>query len=1321
LCQAKFRAHHEKRLEEISRRPPGTGTLDNMPPYTSHLMHLKTRRKKMAILASRDAQVERANRDLLRQMTRIFTTPSALLPIHDSADGGGRGEGLGRCLSINVLCRKRELERIAMANKTWVKHMENVSPSYNAAAWEREWLERKRIIERLRTVRYAREKATPEEFSRRGVTHLRKQARTAESDDTPDRFLSSHVQQTRGQAFEAGFSAVPRLVGSTRSKNRGQSGKSNNGGGRNVGARRNRQSTKRKCFSSSSRSNRGKRIVHGHGRDTRGGVLLRSGSERGARAGSKHEQQQVKRVASSGMVSTAASESSMVSSGDGGREEQTSCQCPPPLVDSDYGQDGDHLPICVSIHATTRGAEKKTSDGSQAQHGKTATAAAAQLEGVGGAEDGGGGGGGDDDGENGSQSEYSEFAGGEGDEEEQYSEFDEGQQEERREEKEEEGQDGQYSEFGDGSSTCEAVVQPDETNSRSSEIEDVRQEQRIDDGLEIDGEKQKSRGGSGGAAKTGLDGNDCGRGQNEERNPNNSSTETICSPKLQLESAAVELEDGLGQNDTSFAETASGATRIEPQKTESPEQQEQEQQQHELSVTKAQDGEVESKSSRSNRGGGSMRTGEGSELSEDNGYRSESFDGDGYSTDSGVSGPVPEALSTTQKAGTSPAGSAEPPKIATPEGGNSNDSCSSPPPLDTSSLLVEDQLQPGGSPMLPLEPPQPQEDPQPLPASSQPISVASSCRDVSPEPLEDSSGLDDPPPLPANNSLPSSPPSLPEDTGDDNGTADIDVVDQPVIPLCTSDSQSEPGAHDHAVAAIPDPDTGAGLVVVASGNDLPGTHSASESSSIANIEDSAPTNLAGESRMPASSEEYTSADASANDSLSGGASTAEGASSSGVNGDSIETPLCGTTVTPAATNEHCEERNELAGTGGWSMVPETLPPSRDMEQASRAESPENIKENASQGGAATNDDSATTGPLAQHGALQQPTTADGLHGQDSLQDVGEDSLESSVTLKLTHGSTENSDPTTTATVLAGEEEESRCAEDSINVEESDKTNELSVSEDGNGTMGGEPEAVQKPAAETKEPSGNGTLDMDPIDDGVDSPGEAPSGVDAAACDSGVSLVVVKEVQDTVNTTEEPVASFADSGENTTPTSVSADVGVHEASTGRESAAREPNDGLVSSGRINENDGPDHSVSVGHEEPSTVGGGTAAALLDDDQPLGPNKSDTGKPDEIPEAIGGGSDGQLPISADGAGGNSGYDEVFEEMSSSTEQAAEAVSSLDGGATTSTAETGIADASLFSRGKQDPTAASEGGDAGEPPLATADLVGESPRFDGHDSRGG
>ncbi len=54
--------HHEKRLEEISRRAPGKGTVDNTLPYTANLLHLKTRAKKKATLAARDAEVERANR-----------------------------------------------------------------------------------------------------------------------------------------------------------------------------------------------------------------------------------------------------------------------------------------------------------------------------------------------------------------------------------------------------------------------------------------------------------------------------------------------------------------------------------------------------------------------------------------------------------------------------------------------------------------------------------------------------------------------------------------------------------------------------------------------------------------------------------------------------------------------------------------------------------------------------------------------------------------------------------------------------------------------------------------------------------------------------------------------------------------------------------------------------------------------------------------------------------------------------------------------------------------------------------------------------------
>lgn len=691
-----------------------------------------------------------------------------------------------------------------------------------------------------------------------------------------------------------------------------------------------------------------------------------------------------------------------------------------------------------------------------------------------------------------------------------------------------------------------------------------------------------------------------------------------------------------------------------------------------------------------------------------------------------MSGPVPEALSTTQKAGTSPAGSVEPPNMATAstaptEFDNSDDSCSSPPPLGTSPLLVEDRPHPGGNPTLPLGPPQPQKDPPSFPVSPQPMSVASSCLDISPETLQDPPGLDDPPPLAANRSSPSSPSSLPEDYGGDNSSASVDVVDlQPEIPLSNSDNQCETGAHDHVGAAISDADTDAGLVVLARGDNLPGTHSASDSSNTANIEDSAPTNLTGASRSLASSEECASADAAANEGLSGGASTAEGVSSSGVNGDGIESPVCGTTVAQAAANEHYEERNELVGTGGWSISPEALPPSSYIEQVSLVVSPENIMENTSQE-ASVNDDSATTGPLAQQGALQQPTTADGLQGQDSSQRVGEDSFESNVTLDSMHDSNQNSDPATTATVVSGEEEDSRYAAAGINVEESDKVNEQSVSEDGNGTNEGEPEAVREPAAEAKEPSGNGTTDIDPIDDGVDSPEEAATGVDAAAFGIAVPLVAAKEVQDFVITTEKAIASGAGSGENASPTSDSADGAVHEASTGRESAANEAADGPVSSGRTNEHDGPDHSVSVGHDEPSTVGGEMAAASLDDDTALGPNENETGKPVEIPEAIGGESEGHQAISADGADGNSVYDEVFEEMSSSTEQGAEPVSSLDGGATTSTAETGNAAASLFSRGKEDPADASGGGDAGEPPRATTDRVGESPRLSQNDSRGG
>lgn len=58
-------------------------------------------------------------------MTKIFITPSALLPVFDCPEGGnGVGERGMVCASVNALERRRELERIAVENKHLVRRRE---------------------------------------------------------------------------------------------------------------------------------------------------------------------------------------------------------------------------------------------------------------------------------------------------------------------------------------------------------------------------------------------------------------------------------------------------------------------------------------------------------------------------------------------------------------------------------------------------------------------------------------------------------------------------------------------------------------------------------------------------------------------------------------------------------------------------------------------------------------------------------------------------------------------------------------------------------------------------------------------------------------------------------------------------------------------------------------------------------------------------------------------------------------------------------------------------------------------------------------------
>lgn len=84
------------------------------------------------------AATKTTHRQLLRQMTKIYVTPSSsTLPgFHDASEdrgGGGVRKNAG-CPSINALGRKRELERIAMENMHLVRGDKGGGDSQSALA-----------------------------------------------------------------------------------------------------------------------------------------------------------------------------------------------------------------------------------------------------------------------------------------------------------------------------------------------------------------------------------------------------------------------------------------------------------------------------------------------------------------------------------------------------------------------------------------------------------------------------------------------------------------------------------------------------------------------------------------------------------------------------------------------------------------------------------------------------------------------------------------------------------------------------------------------------------------------------------------------------------------------------------------------------------------------------------------------------------------------------------------------------------------------------------------------------------------------------------
>ncbi|CAM9554584.1 unnamed protein product [Chrysoparadoxa australica] len=203
----KARSTHLKRLSEIKGRKAGSGTLDNTLPATKKMAHLKARYKKKALIVERNKAINKANRQLLQQMTTILTQPGEFAQVYTRAPR-----------SINAIKRMQDLERICNENGRILKGIEVAKPYYDVAGWEKDRVKSAKIESRLRQVKYQGSERTVEAISRKGVRKLRQEVLRSRGNRSSSRGRGrGHGDKGRGESAadegsaysEEGFEETP--------------------------------------------------------------------------------------------------------------------------------------------------------------------------------------------------------------------------------------------------------------------------------------------------------------------------------------------------------------------------------------------------------------------------------------------------------------------------------------------------------------------------------------------------------------------------------------------------------------------------------------------------------------------------------------------------------------------------------------------------------------------------------------------------------------------------------------------------------------------------------------------------------------------------------------------------------------------------------------------------------------------------------------------------------------------------------------------------------------------------------------------------------
>eukprot|EP00953_Heterococcus_sp_UTEX-ZZ885_P008533 5109-Heterococcus_DN1.PRE.1 len=154
-CQEVHKQHLQNMHSTIDTRAPVTLKLKNSAAANA---------KKQELIIARNATIAAENMCLLDAMTRILSGPSDVAKHFDDAHKKAR--------SINCVMRRRELERISIANKHILRGIVSTKPVYDVKALKRDYDDNVATMNRLRNVKDIKRNTNLKNMSVKSVSRI---------------------------------------------------------------------------------------------------------------------------------------------------------------------------------------------------------------------------------------------------------------------------------------------------------------------------------------------------------------------------------------------------------------------------------------------------------------------------------------------------------------------------------------------------------------------------------------------------------------------------------------------------------------------------------------------------------------------------------------------------------------------------------------------------------------------------------------------------------------------------------------------------------------------------------------------------------------------------------------------------------------------------------------------------------------------------------------------------------------------------------------------------------------------------------------------